>query len=91
MTNKNEAKVKQTENAQQKGKVIVMKDINSKTKRHMLFMATLMTMFIVAGTFKSTIKASVTIKCYTISTSNTTVYSNTGLTKKYGRFFIQMK
>lgn len=31
--------------------------------------------------------AAVTIKCYTISAGNTTVYSDTGLTRKYGAIF----
>lgn len=31
--------------------------------------------------------ASATTKCYTISTGNTQVYSDTGLTKKYGTIY----
>lgn len=37
--------------------------------------------------FPITSSAASTKKCYTISTGNTTVYSNTGLTKKYGTIY----
>lgn len=48
-----------------------------------------LTVLMLAGSvfWGNSTKASAAVKCYTIGSGNTTVYSNTGLTKKYGTIY----
>jgi len=68
-----------------KGKVTVMK--KGFFKKGMIVGALALAVMAGSALFGSSAKASAAIKCYTILPGNTTVYSNTGLTRKYGTIF----
>lgn len=66
-----------------KGKVILMSEIKKS-----LWVGTIGFLMLLVSCFMTNgVKAQAATKCYTIGTSNVQVYSNTGLTTKYGAIY----
>ena len=64
-----------------------MKGACKMKKMKKRWLSALLTAITVICLFQTTAFAAVTRKCYTISSGNTTVYSNTGLTTRYGSIY----
>jgi len=79
------SKIQEQENQHMKGRMTVMK--KRFFKKGLVVGALALAMMAGSALFGTGAKASTAIKCYTISSGNTTVYSNTGLTRKYGTIF----